>query len=1124
MPAPATTNDFFDVCRKSGVVEESKLSAVTGHAAASPVAAARALIRTGALTKFQAAQLLAGKYKGLKFDRLKILDRIGSGGMGTVFLCEHMGLRKQVAVKVLPPDQAGDEGVRERFFREARAAAALDHPNIVRVHDMNSSGGVHYIVMEYVEGQDLQSVLNKYGPLAHAKACTYIAQAALGLQHAAEKGLVHRDIKPANLLVDKEGVVKILDMGLALFHNEDEKENLTAKYDKGAVLGTADYMAPEQIIASSAVDGRADIYSLGVTLYALLNGKPPFSGSPTQKLIGHQSHKPTPLTELRREIPKALSAVVDRMMAKSPDDRYQTPTEVIEALTPWLEADTIPLDGQHTRKMSGKLSSRRLQKPRSKMPFVVAGVAISALIFGGLGVWVLSGDDKPDKAIAGNPSTPGPAWQPPSKVTIVPKPPAVGREEARLVYEIDFDKVAAFKARFENKEQVGLDGAFPTGWAALSWREGALGEVGVGDHGGRRGVVVRTNRGDGGSAELHTAHNASPYAFVPGRRYLLRTEYANIGTQTGSFEVRFDWQHPPVKTSVPLTPTNGEWQTADLRFTAPAHQTSVTYFTQYMAVAPDFMVIRNVQVFEYGEVSTGTGSVAYEIDFSRGPRFEGAIANPGGLTMREGALPDGWTSFVWKKDSAGEIAQEEYEGRKAIAFRTLSGGASAEITTATAQPKVQVKAGHRYRVDIEYAAPGNSGGRLDLRVDDLSKPGKEQVHLNPTGTQWRSASLDYTIPMDKDRPFYAYISNYGVGRESTVYIHRLTLTDLSAGAAGTSLYRFAAADLKPFSANLIQGKHVTSADVPDMPSGFCAGCWRPEDSGEVAIADVAGRRAITLKNADGGISVQIFPTDAIARVRAGQEYTLKVVHWGGSSASGVVEIRKPEGVNRIHTQRLSATDGKWNETSAKFTPTEDGQVHLYIQNSAAGDDGKLAVQSIELLSPSESTLGAGALYRLNLTDAKPFARRFRRDVVITSQGAGDLPSPWAARTEKSETLGDVFAETVGGQMALGLRNHEGPPSMQLYSRSELLNVRAGQKYLVKVTYQTEANAKGSVRVTSGTQEFNRSDIAPSVGTWRDMELTVAPTADGGLNLSFNSESVGSDASVYIMGVEVRQLP
>ena len=184
---------------------------------------------------------------------------------------------------------------------------------------MASSGGVHYIVMEYVEGQDLQSVLNKYGALPHGRACNYIAQAALALQHAHEKGLVHRDIKPANLLVDKEGVVKILDLGLATFaEKKDDEDNLTARFDTGAVLGTADYMAPEQVLNSTAVDIRADIYSLGVTLYTLINGKPPFGGSCTQKLMGHTSVKPTSLLcGCKDTAPSSLSTMDQRSVIAS---------------------------------------------------------------------------------------------------------------------------------------------------------------------------------------------------------------------------------------------------------------------------------------------------------------------------------------------------------------------------------------------------------------------------------------------------------------------------------------------------------------------------------------------------------------------------------------------------------------------------------------------------------------------------------------------------------------------------------------------------------------------------------------------------------------------------------------
>jgi len=356
--------------------------------------------------------------------------------------------------------------------------------------------------------------------MPHGRASNYIAQAALGLQHAHEKGLVHRDVKPANLLVDKEGVVKLLDLGLATFNNEsDEKDNLTARFDKGAILGTADYMAPEQILSSSEVDIRADIYSLGVTLYALINGKPPFSGSCSQKMIGHTSVTATSLTNIRREVPKGLSAIVDKMMAKDAAQRFQTPAEVVDALNPWLEADTIPLDGAQTRKMpagNSKTGRRKVVKKKSRMPLIVAAVAISALTFGGLGVWALTGSDKSDKASAANGNgsvakTPTPANPTPQANPVAKTPPTpINRKEARLTYEIDFAKVPAFTAKFNNKNRVGMEGNYPAGWASLSWRGGAVAEVSIQDHGGSRGVVLRTSQGEGGSSELHTAFGASP--------------------------------------------------------------------------------------------------------------------------------------------------------------------------------------------------------------------------------------------------------------------------------------------------------------------------------------------------------------------------------------------------------------------------------------------------------------------------------------------------------------------------------------------------------------------------------------------------------------------------------------
>ncbi len=343
MPAPTVVSDFLDCVRKSSVVESRRLDEYlarpTDDAPATPAGMADAMVRDGLLTRFQADQMLRGRWRNFILSgKYTILEPIGAGGMGTVYLCSHNIMRRPVAIKVLPASQADDPGAVERFHREAQAVAQLRHPNIVGAYDVDRDGKFHFLVMEYVDGVNLQDLVKRTGPLDPTRAAHYIHQAALGLEHAHEAGLVHRDIKPANLLVDRQGVVKILDLGLARFFH-DKRESVTAKYDGNAVLGTADYLAPEQAVDSHNVDIRCDIYSLGITFYFLLAGRSPFQeGSVAEKLIWHQVRQPKPIRELRPKVPEGLAAVLGRMIAKEPGLRYQTPAEVAAALAPFTQA------------------------------------------------------------------------------------------------------------------------------------------------------------------------------------------------------------------------------------------------------------------------------------------------------------------------------------------------------------------------------------------------------------------------------------------------------------------------------------------------------------------------------------------------------------------------------------------------------------------------------------------------------------------------------------------------------------------------------------------------------------------------------------------------------------------
>jgi serine/threonine protein kinase len=347
MPAPANAEELLDLIQKSGVVDEAKLRSYVQKLSEStgipkdPAKLAGSLVRDAVLTYFQAEQLLQGKYKRFSIGKYKVLEKLGAGGMAQVFLCEHKLMRRRVAIKVLPTAKADDPSSLDRFYREARAVAAVDHPNIVRAYDIDQDEHLHFLVMEYVDGTNLQDLVKKIGPLEIVRACHYIYGSAIGLQHAHEIGLIHRDIKPGNILIDRSGVVKILDMGLARFFN-DEDDVLTKKYDEN-VLGTADYLAPEQALDSHSVDIRADIYSLGATFYYLLTGSALFpEGSVAQKLIWHQTRQPRPLRSLRPEVPEEIVAIVDRMMAKEPAKRYQTPSEILAALGPWVTTPIPP--------------------------------------------------------------------------------------------------------------------------------------------------------------------------------------------------------------------------------------------------------------------------------------------------------------------------------------------------------------------------------------------------------------------------------------------------------------------------------------------------------------------------------------------------------------------------------------------------------------------------------------------------------------------------------------------------------------------------------------------------------------------------------------------------------------
>jgi WD40 repeat protein/tRNA A-37 threonylcarbamoyl transferase component Bud32 len=332
----ASSADLVKVLRQYRLLDPAQLQEVHGVLQIGfpePPALARELVQRGWLTPYQVNQLEEGHGHELLLGSYVLLEKLGQGGMGAVFKARNWKLGRPAAVKVIRKERLDNPDTVRRFYREIQAAGQLAHPNIVLAYDADEADGAHFFAMEYVEGTDLARLVKQQGPLPVALACECARQAALGLQHAFEKGMVHRDVKPSNLLLTPAGVVKVLDLGLArLRHPGDEGDSAGTLTQEGAFIGTLDYIAPEQALDSHTVDIRADLYSLGCSLYFLLTGRVPFLGTAAEKLLKHQMQEPAPLEELRPDVPPAVAAVVRRLMAKRPADRYQTPAEAAEAL------------------------------------------------------------------------------------------------------------------------------------------------------------------------------------------------------------------------------------------------------------------------------------------------------------------------------------------------------------------------------------------------------------------------------------------------------------------------------------------------------------------------------------------------------------------------------------------------------------------------------------------------------------------------------------------------------------------------------------------------------------------------------------------------------------------------
>jgi serine/threonine protein kinase len=355
-PLPNTPIDrFLRALRKSGLIPAARIDQLLAKAsktiAGDPDKLGEFLVEKGAITHFQVTKLKQGTFQGLVLGSFHILSPLGKGGMGTVYLARDTrqpeGRRSMVALKVLPPKRAREEDrLLARFLREMDMAQRVDHVHLTRTYEAGDVGGVHFIAMEYIRGLPLRRLIQDQGPMNVPRAARLFAEIADGLAHAHEMGIVHRDLKPSNIMVTPNGHAKILDLGLALAVDEELPTDTKIVGGQGYVVGTMDYIAPEQVDDPTGVDARADLYAMGCSMYFALTGQPPFPGGTSQeKMKRHRTEAADPLTDFNPTVPIEFTRVVEKLMEKIPGRRYQTAKAAREALLPWAADDPrTPMD------------------------------------------------------------------------------------------------------------------------------------------------------------------------------------------------------------------------------------------------------------------------------------------------------------------------------------------------------------------------------------------------------------------------------------------------------------------------------------------------------------------------------------------------------------------------------------------------------------------------------------------------------------------------------------------------------------------------------------------------------------------------------------------------------------
>lgn len=908
MPTPATITEFLGLVRKSGLVDEQTLANVAISLPREPASCAEALVESKLLTPFQARQLLAGRPQGLVLGAYRILCPLGQGGMGTVYLAEHTTLGRKAAVKVLNEEQSQEKLALERFFREARAAAALDHPNIVRLHDIARCAGTYFLVMEFVDGTDLQALIEQTGPLHYAQAASYIAHAAAGLQHAHERGFIHRDIKPANLILAKNGGVKILDMGLARSLS-NSKDELTGQLDEEVITGTADFLSPEQAL-NVQLDTRTDIYSLGGTFYTLLTGRIPYEGSTAQKLAQHQTAPPPDVLAVRTDVPPELAAIISRMMAKQPSERYQTVREVITALAQWAPGVDTGTSG--TVLSLPNTPTLNLREPAGARPsgttFTRAMRSKSVRIFGGVGILLAIGivclslrgsEPAPNPPSSGDPSPP------PSSVSGSPAtnsaPWLVGHTAGVNDIVISPDETRVASVDWDGKLII-WDAKTGERLHECSTRPGASG-------------LVCTTTPDG------------QFVLVAGQRMpILVFEWA-----TGR-EVR---EYPPHESAT--------WGLA----VSPSGQ-------HLLSCGNDgWVILRNIpkgdEVRRFSFETKLVWTVAFSADETK---FAAAVGT--GSSPEESNIIRVWRMADGKLEHqlTGHTGAVRTIGFRPDGGTLVSGGFDGtvrlwDLTTGKETRTITAHDGVVERVfflpdgrlltcggPIHNARPNWEGGAVKVWNADTGREIKS----------WRGGKWAGLISLrpSKQARFIA-----AGGRDRNVRIW-----SLADPPTDQLVHAFELPQGTTFRSRYENGEHSDPLALTLAANGVFFHCWKKESIVEFRC-ESGSRPWVGVVNLNDDVSNQIvFQFDEVISVPivAGKRYRVRIEYRTTNEAEGRICVRNPKNgdYSSIVEAHLDRTEGEWKFVDLVFRRPPDGKIDVCVANHTVGEKNLLAVRAVDV--------------------------------------------------------------------------------------------------------------------------------------------------------------------------------